>query len=194
MIIEHEKILELPVLDLHLSGAIGRVVEEIIDPNDLKILGYRVEGPRIEKRKAILLADDIRETSAAGVVIDSMDVLVEEGEAERVDEIVDLGFELVGHKVVTKKGSRLGKVSDFTIDTEAFQIWQLIVKRPPLKAFLDEELVIGRGEIVEVDDEKVVVRHEEAKIKEQNFKQEVAANFVNPFRERRLAEEFREKG
>ena len=91
MIIEHEKILELPVLDLHLSGAIGRVVEEIIDPNDLKILGYRVEGPRIEKRKAILLADDIRETSAAGVVIDSMDVFVEEGEAERVDEIVDNG-------------------------------------------------------------------------------------------------------
>lgn len=187
MIVEHERVLELPVLDLHLSGAIGRITEEIIDPNDLKILGYRVEGPQI--RGAILLTNDIRETSAAGVVIDSTDVLVAEGEVERVDEVVDLGFSLVGHKVVTKKGSRLGKVSDFTIDTETFRIWQLVVKRPPLKAFLDEELVIGRKEIIEVDDERVVVRSEEAKIREHNFKQEVAANFVNPFRERRLAEE-----
>ena len=60
-------------------------------------------------------------------------------------------------------------------------IQQMTVQRPILKAFVDPELLIGRSEVVSVDDDKVVVRDEEAKIKE-HAAEDFTPSFVNPFR------------
>ena len=84
----------------------------------------------------------------------------------------------------TKKGSKLGKVQDFTVTSEDFIVQQIIVKRPAVKALIDPELTISRKEIVEITDDKVVVRDEEKVIKARAEKEDFIPNFVNPFREK----------
>ena len=109
--------------------------------------------------------------------------MTEEEENVKLRPILELNFELIGLKVETKKGSKLGKVVDYTVDTETFKAHQLIIRRPTLKAILDPELIIPRKEIVEVTDYKIIVKDEEEKIRVKALKEDFVPNFVNPFRE-----------
>ena len=130
----------------------------------------------------ILDAKSVREYSNIGLVIDSADELVSDTDVVKIKEVLELNFNLIGLKVETKKGSKLGKIIDFTVAEDNFSVQQLIVKRPAIKSFLDSELVIPRAEITEVTDYKVIVKDEEKIIKERAMKEDFVPNFVNPFR------------
>ena len=176
-------------MSLHLGGMVARVSEPIIDPDEMKIVAFWLEGPNVGREFGdILEAGDIREVSDLGLIVDSDDVFVREGEVIRLDKILAVGFELVGKKVVTKKGTRLGKVIDYMVNDDNFIIQQFTVQRPALKSFLDPELIIGRSEVVSVDDKKIVVRDEEKKIREKALGEDFTPNFVNPFRKQPLAQ------
>ena len=186
MLVKQERLVGLPVIDLGIEAMIGRTTGTVIDPNDLKIVALEVETPGVGQK--FLQVENIREiipkgANSGGVAINSGEILANVGESVRLDNVLELEFKLIGHRVVTKKGTNLGKVTGFTVDVESFMIQQLIVKRPPLKALMDAELVVGRSEIKEVDDERVVVKDEEKKIREKARTEDFVPNFVNPFRE-----------
>ena len=189
MLINGSKLKNYPVLSLHIGGKTARTTEPIIDPRKFQIVGFYVDGPLVnyEENGNILETKMIREFSNLGMVIDSVDDFTEEGEVVKLDEVINLHFKLEGMKVVTKKKTKLGKVIDYTVDPSDYMILQLIVQRPPIKAFLDPELVISRKEIVEVTDEKIIVKDEEEKIKKKAAKEDFVPNFVNPFREPNFA-------
>ena len=121
------------------------------------------------------------------MVVDSVDDFVDGNEVVNLQKILGLGFSLIGMKVVTRKGTKLGKVSDYTINTDGFMVQQLIVQRPIMQSFLDPELVIGRSEVVEINDDAIIVRDEESKIRVNATREDFVPNFVNPFREPRLS-------
>jgi len=187
MLLSYTTLLNHPVLSLHVGGEVARLGLPIIDPSDLKVIAYQVSGPTIGGEVGdILMVRDMRQTDKIGAIIDSTDVLVNREDVLKIDKIMRLNFHLIGHKVVTKRGSRLGKVIDFTLNPDTFMIQQLVVKRPIAKAFFDPELLIGRSEVVEIDDYKLIVKDEEAKIREK-AREDFQADFVNPFRQQRLA-------
>ena len=185
MLLNSNRLLNYPVLSLHLGGPIGVVKEVIINPNDLKIMALRVDGPQTGdgEHGDLLNVSNIREFSNLGIIIDSIDDLVSDGDVVKLDEVIKLNFDVIGLNVKTKKGNKLGKVFDYTFNPESMLITQFIVKRPLLKAFLDPELVIGRSEIKEINDYELIVKDEEEKIKKDIKKQDFVPNFVNPFRE-----------
>ncbi len=187
MLLSYSTLLNYPVLSMHVGGEVARLASPVIDPNELKVIAYTVSGPLIRGEIGnILEVRDIREAAEIGFIIDSTDKLVHQADVINLDKIMRLNFHLIGHRVITKKGTKLGKVIDFTLNPDTFMIQQLVVKRPLAKSFFDSELLIGRSEIVEVDDDKVVVKDEEAKIRE-NARKDFTQDFVNPFRQQRLA-------
>ena len=186
MLVNASRLLKYPVLSLHMGGPIAWVDAEIVDPEKLKIVAFYVGGPAIQNDPEvgeILESRDVREFSNLGMIVDSEEVFVNQGDVAKLDKILSLNFSLIGLKVETKKGSKLGKIIDFVVDTETFMVLQLIVKRPLAKALLDPELTIPRKEIVEVNDYKIIVKDEEDKIRKKAVKEEFIPNFVNPFRE-----------
>lgn len=189
MLLNSSRLIGCPVLSLHLGGPIGTVVKEIVDPNDLKIIALKINGPQTGdgEHGDILDVRSVREFSNIGMIIDSIDDLVSYGDVVRFDKIIDLNFDIIGLNVKTKKGTKLGKVSDFTFDPETMEVLQFIVKRPLMKSFLDPELTISRTQIKEVNDYELIVNDEEEKIKEKSKKQDFVPNFVNPFREGKFA-------
>ena len=188
MLLSYTTLLNHPLLSLHVGGEIARLGLPVIDPNDLKVIAYQLNGPLTGKNDVgdIVMVRDIREVDKIGAIIDSADVLVHRIDVVKLDKIMRLNFHLIGHKVVTKRGSRLGKVVDFTLNPDTFMIQQLVVKRPITKSFFDPELLIGRSEVIEIDDYKLIVKDEEAKIREK-AREDFKADFVNPFRQQRLA-------
>ena len=185
MLVTTSKLIGTPILSMQAGGAIGRVSECIIDPDTLKIIAFRAEGGPIPRTGANLLAtSSIREYSNFGMVIDSTDEFIDSEDVVKISKILALNFNLIGLKVESKKGSKLGKVMDYTVTSNDFVVQQLIVHRPTLKSFIDPELTIHRKEIVEITDYKVIVKDEEKTIKKKAETEDFVPNFVNPFREK----------
>ena len=187
MLVSALELMDYPVLSLHLGAEIGATEDLIIDPARLQIVGFFVGAPADEADGDILETRDVRELAPSGMIIDSGEVLELEEDAIRLKEVLELEFRLIGLKVETKEGTKLGKVIDYIVETDSYKIVQLIVKRPLLKALNDPELVIPRSEIVEVADTKIIVKDEEEKIRQKAAREAFTPNFVNPFREQRQA-------
>ena len=187
MLITSTKLLGAPILSMQASGQIGNISGIIVNPDDLKIIAFYVASPLITNSQNILDVKSIREYSKYGCVIDSIDELVARDDVIKISEILNLNFSLIGLKVETKKGSKLGKVIDFTLTDNDFIVQQLIVKRPIAKALIDPELTVPRSEIVEVTDYKIIVKDEEKTIKKKAETTEFIPNFVNPFRKTELS-------
>lgn len=183
MLVYANKLIGTPILSMQAGGAIGRITEPIVDPNTLKIIAFRTTGPAINPGTNILDISSIREYSNFGIVIDDVDELVAPDDVIKIAKILELNFSLIDLKVETKKGSKLGKITDYTVTSEDFTIQQIIVKRPTLKSLIDPELTIHRKEIIEITDYKVIVKDEEKVIKKRAEKEDFVPNFVNPFRE-----------
>ena len=185
MLVTSSKLTSIPILSVQAGGAIGHIAEPIVDPDTLKIIAFRLEGGPIPRTGANFLdTSSIREFSSMGIVIDSIDELVDPEDIIRLNEVLGLNFNLIGLKVETKKHSKLGKVIDFTATSDDFEIQQIIVKRPALKSFVDSELTIHRKEIVEITDYKVIIKDEEKTLKKKAENEDFVPNFVNPFREK----------
>ena len=109
MLLNSSRLIDCPVLSLHLGGPIGKVKKEIIDPNDLKIIALVVDGPQTGNGNYgdILDVRSIREYSNIGIIVDSIDDLVSKGEVIKFDEVMDLNFHVIGLKAVTKKKKNL---------------------------------------------------------------------------------------
>ena len=197
MLIDASRLIDFPLLSLHVGGPVARIEELVVNPDNLKIIAFRIWGPVIKNDPElgdILDARDVREFSHIGMVIDSAEDFIDQKDVIKIDKVMQLNFSLISLSVETKKGTKLGKIIDFVVDTDDFSVRQLIVKRPFYKALSDPELVIPRKEIIEINDYKVIVKDEEEKIKKLATKEEFIPNFVNPFREPDFSAQRIEKG
>ncbi len=182
MLVYNSQLIGTPVLSVQASGPIAQITNPIVNPDNLKILAFKLDGPIINTTNYILDVKSVREYSHLGMVIDDNDELVGPEDVVKIKEVLDLNFNLIGLKVETKKGTKLGHITDFTLTSEDFTIQQIVVKRPIVKAIIDPELIIHRREIVEITDYKVIVKDEEKVIKARAAKEDFVPNFVNPFR------------
>lgn len=189
MLLTGSKMIGMPVLSLHVGGAIAKTTHAIIDPENLGVVAYELDGPIIKNDPEvgdILDVKDIRDLSNDGIIVDSADRFTTRDEVIKFDKIMKLHFNLVGLKVVTQSGKKVGKISDYTLDSESMIIYQLIVQRPFVSSLIDPTLTINRSQIIEIDDFKVTIRHDKAQIKIKEDKKKAAEdfvpNFTNPFR------------
>lgn len=182
MLIEGSKLLKYPILSLHTASRIAEVKGLVIDPNFLKVVAFEISAAS-SRQSLFLEASSVREFSKMGMIVDSDEEFVEKDDVIKLKETIDLGFSLDNMKVVSKKKAMLGRIEDFIINTEDFQIMQLIVKRPIYKALIDPELVIGRSDIHEINDSEIIVKSEEGTIMKKSGTLDFVPNFVNPFKD-----------
>ena len=182
MLIEGSKLLKYPILSLHTASRIAEVKSLVIDPNFLKVVAFEISAAS-SRQSLFLEASSVREFSKMGMIVDSDEEFVEKDDVIKLKETIDLGFSLDNMKVVSKKKAMLGRIEDIIINTEDFQIMQLIVKRPIYKALIDPELVIGRSDIHEINDSEIIVKSEEGTIMKKSGTLDFVPNFVNPFKD-----------
>lgn len=188
MLISYSRLIGAPILSIQAGGPIATIKNAIVDPDNLKILGFNLEGPLLNHTDATILdVRSIREYSQLGMVIDNIEELVAPDDVIKIQKVLELNFDLINLKVKTKKGTKLGHLIDYTVTSEDFVVQQIIVKRPLVKALVDPELTISRKEIVEITDYEVIIKDEEKTLKARAEKEDFVPNFVNPFREQGFA-------
>lgn len=150
-------LLNKPILSLRTGAPVGLTVSAIVNPNNLKIEGFHCQD-RFDKKPKILVAQDIRDVIAKGLVVNDQEVLTEPEELVRLESVMALNFELLGKPVVTVTKERVGKVNDFAADGVTFYIQKLYVAQPLLKSFSGGQLSVDRNQIVEITNKKIVIQ------------------------------------
>jgi len=175
------RLIGTPIMGLQTGTQLAEARSPIIDPSNLMIVGYEVEGPLLVERPSFIRIADVRELSDVGMIVDSSDEFIGISDVISVEKIYKLGFNLLGLLVIDETKRKLGKVSDYSIDTGSFMIVQLNVSRGVLKSLTESELLVHRSQIVEINDKTIVVRSATGKL-EPIAKSDGHLSYMNPFR------------
>lgn len=176
MLILHKNIQNVPIMSLQNGSKLGLAQNPIIDPRKLQIIAYFASGPRIHAESVVHTAD-IREYGPLGFIVDNTDAIMELGEdLVRLHEVINFHFDLIGKQVIDENKRKLGKVVDYAVDIESFLIQKIHVGQSMMKNLTSSNLIIGRAQIVELNDKTIVVRSGA------NKDQVGLAQALNPFR------------
>lgn len=179
MLLSDSQLIDTPIMGLQTGKELARTSVAIINPHNLSIIAYRISGPHIDHDPSYLRIADIREIGSLGMIIDSSDEFIEPDDIVSDLEIYEIEYTLEGKKVIDENHKKIGKTSGYVVDIDSFVIQQLVVKRPFLKSFHDDELLIHRGQIVEVTDTTIIIRSGNTKAKSRISE---SRHYVNPFR------------
>jgi hypothetical protein len=156
-----------PVVSLRTGRPIAFAVEPIINPHNLKIMGWWCKIPGTSGQ-LVLLAGDVRESMAKGLAINDEDALSTPEDLVRHKEALQVHFQLIDKTVKTKR-SKIGKISDYSYNDGMF-VQKLYVARSLVKVFASEDTVIvDRTQILEVTDSYILVRDTEVKATEEDL-------------------------
>lgn len=180
MLLPADRLLNTPVMSLQTGGRLAQTKAPIIDPRNLSILAYELDGSSLDQHPSFLRVEDIREISSLGLIVDSSDEFVGLEDIIKLKEVYEFSFELLGKPVRDKKGKKVGKVIGYSIEPGSFMVKQLNVRRPLLKSFNDTELLIDRTQIIEVSDESVTIKSDAEKPRA--HVKRAANSYTNPFR------------
>ena len=149
-----------PIMSLRTGGQIAVAVEPIINPHNLKILGWWCSASG--DSSLVLLSEDVREMMPQGLAVNDEMALSLRDELVRHKEILAIKFQLLDKLVKTKR-AKLGKVSDFSYN-DGMLVQKLYVTRPVTKIFSsDDLLLVDRNQIVEVADSYILVKDTDVK-------------------------------
>jgi uncharacterized protein YrrD len=146
-----------PVMSLRTGGAIAAVINPIVNPNNLKIEGFYCQD-RFNKNRLVLLAQDIRDVIAQGIVVNDHDVLADPSELVRLKDVMNINYDVMGKPVVTVSKSRVGKVNDYAVEVETMYIQKIYIGQNLLKSLSGGQLSVDRNQIVEITDKKIIIQ------------------------------------
>ncbi len=145
-----------PVLSLRSGSRIGTLRGAIINPNNLKLEGWHALNTN-EKGVFILPVIEVRDLISKGVVVNDHTALTDSEDLVRLQETLEINYELIGKQVVTESGRKVGKVNDYAVDDSSFYIQKLYVAASILRGISQKQYILGRNSIVELSDRKIVV-------------------------------------
>lgn len=157
MLLLSAKLYDQAILSLRTGGKVAIARAPIINPNNLQVVGFYCTD-HFSGDELILLAQDIREHIRQGYVVNDHEVLASREDLVRLEKILLLEFELLGKTVITNHKRHLGKISDYAVDSESLYVQKLYVAPRLLKSLTGSPLSIDRSQVIEISDQRIVVK------------------------------------
>jgi uncharacterized protein YrrD len=151
-----DSLINQPVLSLRTGQQVAVITSAIFNPNNLKVEGFYCSDS-YDHKELVLLYQDIREVLQTGFVINDHDVLADPEDLVRLTELLRLRFELVGKQVQTISKQKLGKVSDYAVETDTMFVQKIYATQSILKALTGGTLSIDRTQINEITNKRIII-------------------------------------
>lgn len=149
-------LLKKPVLSLRTGEPVATVIAPIFNPSNLKIEGFYCEDS-VNRQQLVLLYQDIRELSSEGYIVNDHDVLVDADDLVRLKDLLNLQFEIIGKKVYTINRNKVGKASDYAVETETMFVQKIYVSQSIIKSLAGGSLSVDRTQINEITKDKIII-------------------------------------
>lgn len=140
----------LPVEDIHEQKILGYIRDAVVDPENGKIVAFRIGKNRVVASVDIVGIQD-------GFFVQNINAIAAPQEILRLVTIEKIGIQFLAAAVYTEKGTLLGRVHDLLFNLDTFTLDKLDVA----KGFLwwkREERLIPWNAIVRVEKGKIIVR------------------------------------
>lgn len=137
------------------------IKDVVIDPENGKVIAFVVNS----NGKLVISPIDI-ESWHDVIKIHSEEVIIGSDEILRVQEVINGGIHIFGSRVVTKDGDYLGKVKDFSIDSNGLGLLKIYAAKDILGLIRYDSRVISYKNIIEILPHKIVVKENLASVKE----------------------------
>lgn len=152
------------ILSIRDTMPIAFITKAICNPSNLKVEGfYCIDF--FTKETKVLLNQDIREVSKQGFVVNDQDSLTSFDELIRLKKVIELNYTLINKPVETISKKKIGKIDDFSFDSEIMYINKIYVYRSILKNFNGAVASVDRNQIIELTDNKVIIEDLEESIR-----------------------------
>jgi len=157
---------DVRVLSLRTGTSVGKTTRIIINPNNLKIEGWFV-ADHFNGKELVLVSQEVREISEDGIIINDYEVLSAQSDLIRLKDTIKINFKLIDKPVTTESGKRLGKVSDYAVESDSLLIKKIYVAQNIIKNFSGGSLSIDRTQILEITDRRIIIEEPVDKAKVQ---------------------------
>ncbi len=147
----------LPIISLQTGETVTHLKSLVIEMATLEIVAV-VCGKMKEYPDPILMVRDVRQIASDCVIIDTEDDIGSASDVVRLKEPLSAAYAPIGATVISHMQRPIGKVEDFTINTESLRIQKFYVKRPIWRSWLGSSLIIAREQVVDVSAKKIIVR------------------------------------
>jgi sporulation protein YlmC with PRC-barrel domain len=155
--------LDRPILSLRIGRPVATTLGPLINPNNLKIEGFYCQEER-SRRQRILLSQDIRDIMPQGLVVNDEEALTDPEELVRLQDIITVGYDVLGKQVETITKHKIGKVNDYAVEVDGLYIQKLYVTRSLFKSLSSASLGIDRSQIVEITDRAIIINDLHGKV------------------------------
>lgn len=182
MLVSIDTLLQAPVMSLQTGTQLAQTTLAIVDPRQLAVVAFYVDGAGLEQNPSILHVNDIREISDIGLIVDDTTKLMSLDGLVRLKEIIDFKFELNGLKVVDEHKRKLGKVSGYSIETVNFTVMQIYTEQSLLRSLSTMSNTIHREQIVSVNNNLLVVQSPSVREGVTKAAKGASQVLANPFR------------
>jgi uncharacterized protein YrrD len=123
------------------KGKVGELGDVIIDPENGKLLGFKIKKTLINPIQVVSISD-IMALDPRVVIINSEESIIAPEEIIRISEVLKKKYKIIGAKATTESKSNLGKVEDVVIDSETSSIVRFYLKGLVRSRILPTEYVI----------------------------------------------------
>jgi uncharacterized protein YrrD len=171
-----------PILSLQTGTRIAQTIRALVDPTNLSISAFEVEGPLLVEQPSFLRINEIREIGSLGMIVDGSDELVGLNDVIKLRKLYDISFDLIGMHVITEQRQKLGKVEEYIVDSESFVIQQLRVKRGLFRGITDTGLLINRAQVISITDDEIIVQSTAKHANVRPVMEATRYEYSNPFR------------
>ncbi len=164
MLFLNNYLLNKKILSIRDTMPIAFISKAICNPSNLKIEGFYCVD-LFSKETKVLLNQDIREFSKQGLIVNDQDSLTSFSELIRLKKVIELNYTLINKPVQTISKKRIGKIDDFSFDSEVMYVNKIYVYQSILKNFKGSVASVDRNQIIELTDHKVIIEDLEESIR-----------------------------
>lgn len=147
----------LPIISLQTGETVATLRQLVIEMSSLEIVAIACI-PTKTYDEPLLMVRDIRQIATDCIIIDSEDDIGAAEDVVRLKETLSLNYSPIGANVISHMQRPIGKVEDFTTNSESLRIHKLYIRQPIWRSMLGSSLIIGRDQIIDVTPHKIVVR------------------------------------
>jgi uncharacterized protein YrrD len=164
MLIKGTSLINKQIRSMRDGSMIARVADLIIDPNNGKLLAFKLQKSKFFKPK-IICAIDISGFTPLFLVVKDDSVVIDADEVVKIKEVLAKKIMIIGNKVKTENGKKLGICENILIDTATSMTTKFYVKSSGLLGSLQPDRIIPSSAVVRIDCNAIVVKENGVKEK-----------------------------
>ncbi len=152
---QYERIKGLRVLTTKEGNEVGKVDDMVIDPDQKKVSWLRLHSGGLFGTRYWVPVEAVHTLGDDVVTINTEAELRASANAPAAEAIVNTKRGLIGNKMVTESGERLGEIVDYEFTADTFALTKLFVA--PSMNFFGEALTITADKVLTIGQDAVIV-------------------------------------